>query len=291
MESRDEKIISLVKIKGPVVPSQISSEIGLDPMFASAMLSDLASKKRVLISHLKSGSSPLYYLPEQKQSLENYIKNLNHKEREAFLILKEKKVVEDSELEPAIRVAIRSIKDFAIPLKVTQNNQEKIFWRIYSITNEEAIPAVKEHLKRYPAVISAEKKIEDEKSVLEEADKKQIKKHEGKKKTSKEKEEFNKRIVSFADNSSIDIIAEINIKRKDETNMIISLGSSLGKLDYLLIAKNKESIANKDIIFAYKKGKRAKMPVLFLTGGELTIGAEKYAKSLKGHLIVRRLSP
>lgn len=291
MESRDEKIISLVKIKGPVVPSQISSEIGLDPMFASAMLSDLASKKRVLISHLKSGSSPLYYLPEQKQSLENYIKNLNHKEREAFLLLKEKKVVEDSGLEPAIRVAIRSIKDFAIPLRVSHNNQEKIFWRIYSITNEEAMPSIKEHLEKYPAVILAEKKPEFEKSVIEEADKKQVKRYEGKKKISKEKEEFNRKIVSFANDSRIEIIAEINIKRKEETNMIISLDSSLGKLDYLLIAKNKESIANKDIISAYKKGKRAKMPVLFLTSGELTIGAEKYVKSLKGHLIVRRLSP
>ena len=300
MENKDEKIMSLLRIKGPVVPGQISSEIGLEPLFISAMLSELVSKKRLLISHLKVGSSPLYYLPEQKSYLENYEKNLNNKEREAFLLLKENKILEDSGMEPAIRVAMRSIKDFAIPMKVSQNNKEIIFWRFYSITNEDAVPRIKEMLKKIEIEpvkkeIAKEKEAEIKKEPveikIERMAKSAEKRREKQKITDVEKEKFIEKIKSFTYGNNIEIISEIKIRKKDERQMIVSLDSSIGKLDYLLIAKNKENISSKDLMEAYKKGKRVKMPVLFLTNGNITSSAEKYGKSLKGHLIVRRLSP
>ena len=291
MENKDEQIISLLRVKGPVVPSQISSEIGLNLLFTAAMLSELVYKKRLLISHLKVGSSPLYYLPEQKPYLENYTKNLNNKEREALSLLKEKKVLEDSSMEPAIRVAMRSIKDFAIPMRVSQSNKDLIFWRFYPITNEEAVPIIKDMLKSIKIEPVKEEIVQEvKKEIIVPVNKvEKLSKSPKKKLSEEEKKIFIEKIKSFADNHKIDIVAEVKIRKKDEVQIITCLNSSLGKLDYLLIGKNKENITNKDIIEAYKKGKRAKMPVLLLINGNITSSAEKYVKSLKGHLIAKKL--
>ncbi len=58
MEMRN-KIIALLKIRGPSLPVHISKEIGLSSIFAGAFLSELASSKEIKISNMKVGGSPL----------------------------------------------------------------------------------------------------------------------------------------------------------------------------------------------------------------------------------------
>ena len=60
-----EKIISFLKSSGPSLPVRISKTIDMDPVFASAILSELLNTKQVKMSHLKEGSSSLYFLPGQ----------------------------------------------------------------------------------------------------------------------------------------------------------------------------------------------------------------------------------
>jgi len=83
---------------------------------------------------MKIGSSPLYLLPGQEQKLEDHTENLKSIEKDAYLKLKENKIIMDEDEEPAIRVALRNIKDFAIPFRL----QEKIVWK-YAFTPEEEI--------------------------------------------------------------------------------------------------------------------------------------------------------
>ena len=49
--------------------------------------------------------------------------------------MKERKILRDSELQPAIRVALREIKDFAVPFE--KNNE--IFWRYFLVEEPEKI--------------------------------------------------------------------------------------------------------------------------------------------------------
>lgn len=127
-----EKIISFIRLRGPSLPVHIAKETGLSILFASAFLSDLYGEKVIGISNLKVGSSPLYFIPGQETQLENFSKYLKSKEKEAFLLLKEKKFLADSELQPAIRVALREIKDFAIPFR----KDEDIYWRYFTVPEE-----------------------------------------------------------------------------------------------------------------------------------------------------------
>ena len=89
---------------------------------------------------MRVGSSPLYFIQGQEPMLEKFAEHLKSKEREAFTLLKEKSFLKDLEQLPAIRVALREIKDFAIPFR----NGEEIVWRF--LTAQEAdFKDAKEH--------------------------------------------------------------------------------------------------------------------------------------------------
>ena len=76
-EIRD-KILVLVKQKGPLLPVQLVKEIpGLNTIFAGAILSELYASKKVFISHIKVGGSPLYYVQGQEEKLQNYTQYLH----------------------------------------------------------------------------------------------------------------------------------------------------------------------------------------------------------------------
>jgi hypothetical protein len=68
MSNRD-KIIALIKQKGPCLPSDIYKELETNQLFASAMLGELVSNGALRVSNLKRSSSPYYYLEEHKDIL------------------------------------------------------------------------------------------------------------------------------------------------------------------------------------------------------------------------------
>lgn len=129
LQRTKDQILAHIAAKGPSLPATISSEIRVQPLFVSAFLSELYREEKVLMSHLKVGTSSLYLLPGQEKMLENFIQHLNVREREVFHLLKQRKFLKDSELSPALRVAIRSINDFA---RQEHNGQETCWAYIFA---------------------------------------------------------------------------------------------------------------------------------------------------------------
>ena len=127
------KILAILQDKGPSLPINIAKEMQINSLFASAFLSELSQEKRIKVSHLKVGGSPLYFLEGQEQQLEPFHKFLHPREIETFQLLKENKILKDSEQEPTTRVALRSIRDFAVGFK----KNEEIFWKYYLDSEEE----------------------------------------------------------------------------------------------------------------------------------------------------------
>lgn len=128
-----ERILNFLERRGPSLPVHIAKETGLSILFASAFLSEILSEKKIKMSYMRIGASPLYFLPGQETFLENFSHTLKKKEKEAFVALKEQRFLKDAEVEPAIRVALREIRDFAVPFQ----NEEGIFWRYYKIPESE----------------------------------------------------------------------------------------------------------------------------------------------------------
>lgn len=282
METR-EKIVEIVKVKGPVLPVQISKEIGTNILMASAHLAELTASQRLKISTIKVGSSPLYYLPGQESMLQKFTGNMNDKEKKAYDSLQQNKILRDSEQEPVIRVALREIKDFAVPLNVTHDDSKEVFWKWYLTPNDEAEKIIKGKLDILEKPI--EKKIEEKKPEIQ----KQIVKEkaaptkqeaekpkETKKYRPRDKEDiFLKDLMKFFEKNKISIINSEIIKRNLEIDFIVEIPSVVGNLQYYCKARNKKKINDSDLSHAYVKGQLKRLPVIVLSPGELSAKASE----------------
>jgi len=132
-----EKILQTIRMNGPSLPVKIAKAIQAEPLFAAAFLSELRAERKIIMSNMKIGSSPLYYLEGQEAQLENFVEHLNHREKEAFYLIKKESILEDKSLEPVIRVALRAIKDFAQPVRVRINEEIKLFWKYFLVNDDD----------------------------------------------------------------------------------------------------------------------------------------------------------
>ena len=137
-----DKILAMAR-NAPLTPTMVGKAVGKDSLIASAMLSAMVEKGLLKISHVKVGSTPLYYDPAQAEQLQNYASYLNDKERQVYVILKDKKILREAALDPLSRVCIKTLKDFARPLEVSFNNDKEIFWKWYLLSDAEAEPIIR----------------------------------------------------------------------------------------------------------------------------------------------------
>jgi len=258
-----EKILSLLKMNGPSLPVHIAKGTGLSILFASAFLSELFYERKVRISDIKVGSSPLYLLPGQESQLERFSQYLKSKEKEAFLLLKDKKFLKDVEQEPAIRVAMREIKDFAIPFK----RDEEIYWRYFTVPEEELNkkeePKEEIIVEEIPEKVEEEQEEKKELGIFEEESPKPEKKKTKRRGNKKQDEKFFNKIKEFLSEENIEIIDIQSFNKND-----LALKVNENKEEKLLIAYNKKKITNLDLLKAYKKSLEWNLPYIILSLGE-----------------------
>lgn len=272
-----EKIVLVFKKRGPSLPVHVAKETGLSILFASAFLSELLSERKIKMSDMRVGSSPIYFTPGQEIMLEKFSEYLKSKEKEAFIFLRERKFLKDSEQEPAIRVALRAIKDFAIPFR----KDEEIYWRYFIIPETEFKSQKKEASKvikiKKPAI-----KIEKKESDLD-----IFKKPKDSSKKIKEKSEFVTKVLDFLKSKDLELLEEIESKKKEFLG-IIKINTSLGDIKVLIIAKDKKKITKSDIELALQKNNTYKKIVLLVSTGEINKNVKEFLDKYKD--IVRFLN-
>jgi len=278
MQETKSRILDFVKQNGPVLPVQISREIKSDILFASAILAELVTQKDIFMSYGKIGGSPLYYSDGQESKLQVLKEHLPEKEREAYELIEEKLVVRDKVSEPWQRVALRSIKDFAVPLRVAVKGEIELFWKWYLAPNDEIKNLILGMFKKKQEIVKSEEKKE---KINEDKEEKIVKKDE--------KSSFKDKIFSYFSEKNIDVLNEEVVKAKD-VEMEVNLSSGVGVLKFFVKGVGKKRINDADLSLAYNKGQTKKLPVLFLTEGELTKKAREYLeKNIKGYLIFRKI--
>ena len=313
---RDD-VISLVRSKGPILPSHVAKAINTNIIMASAYLSELVASKIINISNTKVGGSPLYYAPGQEAQLLKFADNLNEKERRALELLKENKVLRDSEQAPVVRVALREIKDFAMPLNVKYSDTSEIFWKWFLASDEEAGKIIKSKLDIFEKEdkievkeetkiqteskkdvqqkeVPVEKKIEEKpiekvQQQLKETVEKPIEKRGRKPKEASKEDEFMKDIMKFFEKNKIIIISTEIVKKNSEIDFIIEIQSVVGNLQYYCKAKNKKRISDSDLSNAYVKGQFKKLPVIVLAPGELSTKALEMMKKELNNLTFKQV--
>ncbi|MBT6995007.1 hypothetical protein HN865_03250 [Candidatus Woesearchaeota archaeon] len=287
MDNRAEAL-SVVMNKGPLQPSQIATTVNTNILFASAILSELVDNKKVKITHVKRGGSPFYYVQGQEEKLMDLAKYLSGKTKEAYDILSEKLVVRDSTAEPWQRVALRELKDFAVPVHVNYKGIQETFWKWYLTTNDEAKGIIKELFNEKGEVEKetlVEKPIEE--PLKKEIQKEVVQETLVKKESIENGEEI---LGDYFSSNEMYIISQNVVRKGREFNFVIDVPSRLGKLRYFVKYKNKKSITDKDLLGAFDEGMEKGLPILFLSGGELNKKAQKYMdENISGRLLFKSL--
>ncbi|MDP3881423.1 MAG: FaeA/PapI family transcriptional regulator [Nanoarchaeota archaeon] len=269
---RDKEIIMAhINKNGPSLPVHLARAANLSILFASAFLSELYSEGKIKMSNMKVGSSSLYYIQGQEQQLENFIDYLNQKEKEAFHLLKSKRILVDSEQTPPIRVALRAIKDFAIPLRVKVNEEEKLMWKYFALEESEFNSLLQGFSPQKEEKVEKEGDASEEKQKTIAPNKEESKEVTSpqKKEIKKEKEtDFIKKTKYYLEKKDLEIIS-IFLEKKKELLGIIRANSLFGKQEYYLIAKDKKKITEVELDLALEKSQAEKMPVLIMAPGEL----------------------
>ncbi|MBI2546309.1 hypothetical protein HYV81_03955 [Candidatus Woesearchaeota archaeon] len=303
-----EKILAFVRAQGPVIPSQIAKEVGTNILFASAMLSELVARKELKVSSVKIGGSPLYYIPGQEAQLEQYSGKLHEKERQAFEQLKEKRVLRDIQQAPVTRVALRSLKDFAVPLEVSFNNQTEIFWKWHTFNSQEAEQVIRSQLSQIPAR-QIQEKIEkavhapightteiagttattqtlptSASPVLAKASEERSgkQKRAGKRKSNINEAQgpFSAKVQKFFGENHA-VVQSSEVKRNGESEGLIQLPTPFGDISYYYLAKNKKAITEKDISEALAKAQLHNTSIVIFSTGELNKKAQQMLQSFK----------
>jgi hypothetical protein len=269
------KMISLIGSNGPSLPVQIARDTGLSILFASAFLSELYNEKEIKMSNLRVGSSPLYFIAGQEAQLERFSQYLKSKEKDAYLLLKEKKILKDSEQHPAIRVALREIKDFAIPF---EKNGEG-YWR-YFLAEEKPEEVVIEVLEvqEEPLIEIKEQSILEEKAPKKEKVKKVKKETKSKKpnKPDKKDENFFNKIKEFLEKKKIEILDIVNFKNDEAILKVKNKGE-----EELLFVFNQKKITEKEVLKAYKKASEKNMKYSVLSLGETPKKLDELISAMK----------
>ncbi|RMF56206.1 hypothetical protein D6745_00075 [Candidatus Woesearchaeota archaeon] len=296
-----QKVLDEIRVKGPVLPHQIAKAIGTNILFASAVLSQLSSEKLVKVSHIKVGGSPLYYVSGQEAKLEQYSDRLHEKERKAFSLLKEKKLLYNEDLDPVMKVALSKIKDFSKAITVKFRGKEHLFWKWYSFPTSEARPIIKEVLykkfggqnKKQESSSIPEKTIKNTEKILKTKDKEiteDIKDKDIKRITIPEPSSvFLKKALNFFEKNNVSVLDVKTITKNKEFDLIVVVPSPVGSIKFYCKAKDKKKINDSDLSSAFAHGQINNLPVLFVSKGDLTKKAEKMLINEFSGIIYKKL--
>lgn len=263
-EAVKKRILNFLERNGASLPVHIAKEAGMDMIFTSAFLSELISHDKIKVSDMKIGTSPLYFIPGNESGLEKFSDYLKGKEREAFNILKKENFLEDQRQEPAIRIALRSLKDFAKPFE----KDGKLIWRYYLINEDKYITSQEKVLGAKPDIPIKKEEVIKEEIEIPEVDRLEIegpkaeiheeeirpkkkvqKKKSIPKKASKEKsDKFFNKVKEFIIKNGFEILDILSFNKKD-----LLLKVKKDENESIIAAYNKKKISEKDLLDAYKK--------------------------------------
>jgi len=277
------QIMKFIEEKGPSLPTHVASETGQSMLFSSAFLAELLSEKKLVLSYMKVGSSPIYFISGQELLLEKYSVYLSGKLGEAYTLIKEKKYLKDSEQLPAIRVALRSIKDFAKPFRF----KEDIYWRYLANSVDDFLSENNKDKKKVLEQAVVEKVVSDNDDLvkgkkLQEED--SLKKEEDGKSKIPENTKgdvlFVERVRKCLEKENIVILEETEIKKREFLGRG-RIQSGVGEIEILVVGKDKKNILEKDIEKIMQEAINKKMMVLVLSTGEIAKKAKDIYREYK----------
>jgi len=301
----ENEIVGILEKIGPSFPAQISREMRRDLMLVSAVLSEMKSKDKIKATTRPVGSSLIYYLEKDEAEAKNILfKSLNDIEKKFVLMMKNYGAVYSEELGSQERFLAKNLRDFIIEKSLKINNYEKNVFYFVNLNDIQAVeiirkrtePSNEKEEKSLQKTIedNVEKNLEKPLKEISEMDKaeernpqKTLKQIPEKPKEENNEIKFNsdfeKKIGSFFENKSMSVKKSLGDKKNPV--YIASLSYPLGEQEFYVSAKSKKSIKEEDILLLFCEAKKMKLPLLFITNGNLTKKCDEYVKKEFGSFV------
>lgn len=278
MPATKEEVVRLIKLKGPVLPAEITAELETNTIILSAILSELIKDGLVLFSHKKIGSSPLYYLLGQEDVMrKKLLPNLSIIEKKTLEFFENNKLMLRSNLSPQQRLVVNQINDFVKPIELKIKGEEKTFYRHYSLD----ISVIEQELKN----MASPKKLVKKKKQEEEPPKNQKKLFVNlEKENVPEHLSINSSVQKLFDKLGLKPISKEVIKKGSEVNYVAVTRNIIGQ-KYFVKIKKRGRINEKDLSMIYLEAINKKMPCLMITRAKLTKKAEQLLEKNIGDYI------
>jgi len=197
------------------------------------------------------------------------------------MLLKQKKVLLDGKLDPVVRIALRNTKDFAKPFEAKIGERKELFWRWFLLPSEEVKELVvlllkdKLSVKKYPDSVKQRTPAQVKRQIMPPKIK---------------KDAFLQSIRGLFERERITYSNEKILRLNKEAEFVVKIPSALGGLSYYCKAVNKKKCSDKDLSSAFVQGQMKKLPVLFLTTGDLTNKAREMMKKEFTGMVFKQIS-
>ncbi|MBS3131173.1 hypothetical protein J4212_01955 [Candidatus Woesearchaeota archaeon] len=171
--------------------------------------------------------------------------------------------------------------------EVQQQTKEEATQRTEETTQKETIKTIQ---KEAPESKKAQEKEKTKKHETQETF--EAGKTEEKKKKQKQKEapgKFLEEVRQHFIKKGIEIISYEIIKKNSEIDFIIKVPSGIGSIEYYCKAKSKKKVSEGDLSTAFVQGQAKKLPVLFITNGEMAKRAKEMLGNEFRNILVNRI--
>ncbi len=309
-----DSILAVLRQRGPSLPVHIKRVVGVgDTFIIGAMLAELKDLGKVKVTSTKRGGSPFYYVPEHSARLVNLLPDLGEKERRTAELLRAKNVLQDKLQDPIVRVTLRAIKDFAVPVEVKLKDGIELFWKWYLTPNSEVEVLIKrilgfdrESVRKDSAKAAAPVKRSEptpdisasrssDGSGLQKVEPVSARGSDQKSSVSVLKrvddsgDEFLKRLLAFFSEKKIQVVSKNVVRKNSDVEFELLIPSAVGVIEYFCKAKAKKKCNDGDLSAAYLQGQSKRLPVLFLTTGKVTKKAKDKLKTDFKGLVLKEL--
>ncbi len=122
---------------------------------------------------------------------------------------------------------------------------------------------------------TVEKNLEQEKETQQKLERKSEERPTQKGETTQLKSEFYGEVNNYFIRNRIKVVEETIIRKNSEIEFIVEVPSAVGGLRYYVKAKSKKRINDGDLSSIFIQGQTKRLPVLFLSKGELTKKAQE----------------
>ena len=281
-----DKVLSLLKQHGPMLPVEIGSKLGIDSFMAKAFLADLVESGEVKISKEKLAESNMYYLPGQDSQVQVKMSQITVDHNKTARTYGVPTVSADPKLQAkrdAFTQRLREIEEAELKRRAKSVSQPPPSRSISRPTPRQVVMPIAAPQPRptpiqRPSLAPVKAPICKSMPPPPMLDKAAETAYEP-----EAKRTFLDQAMDWLRMEGTEIIEELSSK-KNEMELIVNVYTDFGKVNFYMKIKNKKSITEADLMAIYAGAMENKCPAVLVTNGNLAKSAEAFLDE-KGWII------